>query len=188
MIIGVDCDGVICDFNTTFIALCKRVTGRDLYPAGYEPLTWNYPESLGYTADEVSAVWDVIKADQRFWLKLPVYPETKAALDYLRERRYHRDDVYFITNRMGSWPKWQTEVWLSMMGFSSATVLLSAMKGLCARALNLDVYIDDKWENCVDVVNSSACTRTFLMDRPWNRHTYESMAFTRVSSVVGIAD
>jgi uncharacterized HAD superfamily protein len=53
----------------------------------------------------------------------------------------------------------------------SVTVLISSEKGLCARALNLDYYIDDKWENCVDVGMESN-TKVYLLDRPWNQSEY----------------
>src|SRR5712691_9573992 len=113
MIIGVDCDGVLADFNTAFIALCKKVTGRNLFPEGYEQHTWNYPEALGYTSEEVSAVWASIKANPDFWAMLPVYPEAYDALRYLQNLRFRGDDIYFITNRMGNCPKHQTERWLA---------------------------------------------------------------------------
>jgi len=83
--------------------------------------------------------------------------------------RLNKDDVYFITSRPGIDAKIQTEDWLYNAGYPHATVLISSAKGLCAQALKLDVYIDDRWENCVDVATTSLKTKVFLLDRPWNR-------------------
>lgn len=186
MRIGVDVDGVLADFNTAFIALNKRVTGRDLYPEHYEPTTWDFPESLGYTKAEVSAVWDVIKRDPSFWATLPAYRTTVDDLDTLSLLEFRGSvDIYFITNRMGISAKNQTERFLTALSVFLPTVLLTAHKGLAAQTLDLTHYIDDKWENCLDVV-SVGKTRTFIMDRPWNQHSLAEDAshhLTRVSSV-----
>ena len=49
----------------------------------------------------------------------------------------------------------------------SPTVIISDCKDLCAEALGLDIFVDDKWENCVSVRERTHCdVRVF--DRPWN--------------------
>ncbi len=195
MNLGIDVDGVLGDFNKSMMEWCRKITGRDLFPPGYQPHTWNYPEALGYTNEEVSAMWSAIKRDELFWLSLDGYPETPAAIVYLVNRRAQGDDIYFITNRVGVRAKGQTEAWLSGRGFRQPTVLLSGEKGLCAKALKLDAYIDDKWENCVDVAyepvfnelkgqweTRRTATNVFLMDRPWNSGQFDP-AVCRVQAV-----
>lgn len=205
MRIGVDVDGVLADFNKSFIERIVQITKRDLFPSRpFEIRTWYYPEAYGYTDGELATVWSAIRTDPYFWTSLSAYPETRAALRYLDERISFGDDVYFITARAGLDVKRQTETWLSSrwpyQRMPQITVLISEHKDLCAKALNLDVYIDDRDYNVQRVARErnfvgddllardGGDTRVFLLDRPWNR--YYSNAFygiRRVSSVVGIA-
>ncbi len=185
MRIGVDIDGVLAQFNDAYIEKCIEVTGKDLFPPRpFDILTWNYPESFGYSKEEMSVVWGDIKASNWFWLKLKAYPETSNALDTLRIREWrHGDEVYFITARPGVRVKAQTEDWIRSHCFyeeyRTPTVLISSLKGLCAQALKLDAYIDDRKENVWDVVGTG--TRTFVMDRPWNQGNFTDIQ--RVSSI-----
>lgn len=168
MIIGCDIDGVLADFNTAFIQRVIDVTGRDLFPPRpFDIPTWNYPEHYGYTAAEVSAVWASIKLDISFWVSLPPYGDAIQALAMLDERQCAGDEIYFVTARPGLEAKRQTENWLSYYGFRRPTVLISSQKGLCAQALKLDKYLDDRWENVVDV--AAGFTQAWLLARPWNR-------------------
>lgn len=170
MRIGVDVDGVLADFNTPFIEYVVAVIGVDRFPARpFEPTTWDYPEQYGYSSDDVSRVWETIKGDTKFWRTLPKYETTLRDIEALRfQRDVCDDDVYFITARPGRLAKWQTERWLACHGFDSPTVLISGDKALCASALALDVYIDDKPENVVSVLTDCLRTSVYLMDRPWN--------------------
>lgn len=205
MRVGVDVDGVLADFNRAFITRVIQVTGRNLFPAGYEPTTWGYPTEVGYTLEEEAAVWETITEDRCFWSSLTPYPETRAAVEYLHHRAYtHRDDVYFITARPGLDAKKQTEAWLRaqfghVSGFlSNPTVLITKHKGLAARTLDLDVYIDDRYENAIDVgmvhtdpsipLRGRPSTVSFLLDRPWNAGLPNSPAFVRTFSVEGICE
>lgn len=177
MKIGIDVDGVLADFNTAFIARCIKVTGRDLFGPKFVPTTWNYPESVGYTREEVSAVWKDITEDRAFWYRIGWYMDVdQEALRRLCVDREH--DVYFITARPGLQAKLQTELWLAPQIKTFPTVLITSHKGLAARTLDLDFYIDDRYENVLDVASSvvinngpSAGPRvqTFLLDRPWNQ-------------------
>ena len=170
--IGVDIDGVLANFNESYIETVVAVTGRDLFPARpFDIVTWNYPESYGYTREEVAKVWECIKASETFWQNLGTYPTTVNDLNYLAEKQEEGHDVYFVTARPGVLAKFQTEMWF--LGIPQCeitpTVLISSEKGLCAKALSLDAYIDDRWENVIDVVSVSPSTRVFILDRPWNR-------------------
>lgn len=168
MRIGIDVDGIIADFNGAFIDRVIALTDRDLFPARpFDIPIWDYPQHYGYTGDEVSAVWQNIKQDRNFWANLDPYKWTS---DFLSRLDPETDDLYFITNRMGVSPKQQTERWLwRNQGPLSPTVLITAMKGWTARSLDLDVYIDDRDLNVIDVRTVAPKTRTFILDQPWNR-------------------
>lgn len=184
MILGIDCDGVLADFNSAFINRVVHVTGKDLFPPRpFDIPTWNYPEAYGYTKEEVSAVWEDIKADHYFWSSLPAYPGTLEALSSLEHRQYGGDEIYFVTARPGIDAKGQTERWLQCNGFYKPTVLISSAKGMCAQALKMDRYLDDRWENVVDVAKTPE-TYAYMMARPWNRgKDYHLHGITVVSTV-----
>jgi uncharacterized HAD superfamily protein len=176
MRIGFDIDGVLADFNSSFIELVKEVTGRNLFPDGYWPHTWDYPEALGYSKDETSAVWERIKAGGTFWNQLAPLPDMAVLQQWMilpfgesAQEPYH--EFYFITSRMGKNVKLQTEEWLDeQMQCSGHTVLISSEKGALCKALKLDYYIDDRAENILDVMQTSPSTFAYLLDQPWNQH------------------
>lgn len=189
--IGFDIDGVLADFNTAFIQRVIKVTGQDFFPPRpFDIPTWDYPQFYGYLPAQVDEVWQDITADESFWLKLPAYPEANEALRRLTQETLVGNDVYFITSRPGAVAKWQTEAWLSAHGFDETpTVLISSAKGLCARALKLDLYIDDRWENALDVaVTTGSGCRTCLVDRPWNQdhQDHEAHGIARVLSALSV--
>lgn len=195
MRIGLDCDGVLANFNQRYIQLIIESTGRDLFPPRpFDIPCWDYPEYYGYTHTEVKQVWKAIEADTRFWLELPPYPETPEILKRLAELKLEGHDIYFVTSRLGVLAKRQTEAWLrnetlAATGYYGThltpdTVLISSEKGLVAHALDLDLYIDDRFENAIDVHYTTANTLSFLLDRPWNAHRTAPLGVIRVYSVL----
>lgn len=190
MIIGCDIDGVLADFNTGFIERFVHVTGRDSFPPRpFDIPTWNYPEHYGYTAAEVTAVWENIKADTRFWANLPPYADAMAFLHALELRQLvQHDEIYFVTARPGIEAKRQTEHWLQCNGFYHPTVLISSAKGQCAEALKMDRYLDDRWENVVSVAGTPN-TYAYMLVRPWNRgRNHHHHGITEVTTVLSFLE
>lgn len=178
MRIGVDIDGVLADFNTGFVNRIIQVTGKDLLPT--RPFVfpcWNWPEHFGYTTEEISRVWDSVKKDRWFWGRLPEYPTTFGDLDMITDARSMGSEVYFVTNRMGVKAKTQTEEWLEAHGYELPTVITAEDKALVARALRLDIYFDDKWENALAVANVGT-VESYLIDRPWNTEQFMNHVVT----------
>lgn len=167
--IGVDLDGVLADWNSSFARALIRVTGRDLLPrlVDFEPPYWDWPSYYGYTKAEVAQTREVTGNELDFWAGLGAYPGAPETLRLLKLMAARYDHIYFITDRYGASAKRQTEGWLGQMGFSGATVLISPYKGDLAAALRLTHFIDDKIENCIDVVLETLA-QTLLIDRPWN--------------------
>lgn len=180
MIIGVDVDGVLADFNRDYIEKVIDLSGRDLFPARpFDIPCWSYPEHYGYTRREVSEVWTQIKLSANFWVNLQGYPSTEGFLEFL-DSLDGNNDIYFVTSRVGIRVKHQTETWLYEHGFNKPTVLISSEKGLCANALKMDYYIDDKNENVRDVVEVSGAD-CFMLAQPWNESQFGCV---RVDSIV----
>lgn len=169
MILGIDIDGVLADFNSSYIELVKEVTGRDLFPEGYnreQIKTWNYPEYHAYTKEEIDKVWEVIAESYDFWYDLNAYEDAEAFGMALQDLD---TATYFITSRIGKRVKEQSEDWLTKhLGIVNPTVLISSQKGECCHALKVNYYIDDKNENCQDVLTRSPKTLCAMLARPWN--------------------
>jgi uncharacterized HAD superfamily protein len=183
--IGLDIDGVLADFNTAYMKLLKEVSGRDIIPEGYFPSVWNYAtEQLKFTQEEDTKVWDVIKSTP-FWMSLPVLAsEEERGLVHKWDVDH---DLYFITTRMGVQVKAQTEAWL-MHHFElpCPTVLISAQKGPLAKGLDLDIFVDDRDKNIIEVGLASEKTQCYILDYPYNREALYDQSVKRVSSLMEV--
>lgn len=164
MRVGVDIDGILADFNTSYIALLNRVSGKEA-DIHYVPTQWSYERSLGFTKDDIQAAWEQIKSND-FWHSLDMMPGVEYGC--LCDLESH--DLYFVTTRPGEFSKTDTESWLNRhLGVECPTVLISNRKGHAAYALELDYFIDDKIENVWDVQDRAPNTKAYLLDRPWNQ-------------------
>lgn len=176
MKIGIDLDGVICDFYEPYEELCVAAdNGIDRFPqrgssVGFYPPVWNWPQHYGYSDAVVDRVWEKIKASNDFWLELKPLPEGQDLIDSGNLNNLLAEhDVYFITARPGARAKQQTEEWFGIhAGLDCPTVLLCNNKFHACRALHLDLYIDDRGENIVDCDKYAWETVSVLLNRPYN--------------------
>ena len=177
--VGIDVDGVLADFNTSYKKLIEKLTPLRLPDiSDYYPNTWYYERAAGISKDDENRVWDAIKSNHSFWHKLQPNLET---FDFLQGLDDLSADIYFITSRVGDSAKYQTEQWLRHNGFIAyPTVLISKEKGLCCKSLKLTHYIDDKNENCTAVSEQSPDTKVFMLACPWNS---EQVGIPRIRSV-----
>lgn len=166
MRLGLDLDGVLADFDSSYRQLIEEVTQRPLPVA--DPTVWDWPVTCGVTPEEEAEVWRRIHHSREFWAALGDAPnftaDTCRALADIS--RFH--DVYFITARPSRYAKHQTEQWLIRHGLPPCA-LMTEHKGLAAKVLNLHVYVDDRPENVLATVCESPTTRTYLQRRSWNR-------------------
>lgn len=169
---GIDLDNCLADFTTHHIQVIKELTGKQLPPrSNTYPAVWAYHKPT-LTPAEDSKVWEFIKTSN-FWLDIPPMPKGELALELLSAKRFAGDAIYFITSRPGLKAKLLSEYWLYNHGFGGATVLIvdsDSAKGLLARALKLDVFIDDKPGNVEAVARQAdpSC-KIYLVDAPYNR-------------------
>lgn len=203
MIIGVDIDGVLANFNEAYRTRLTNITGRDLIPADVvtgttpenTPPCWSFDRHYGYTVDEIGKTWDSIKNDGLFWQSLRPLPGAGAFIQWLFLNVDHgKNEVYYITSRPGLTAKEQTETWLRNMAFTddNLTVMIARdSKGLFAKGLGLDVMIDDKGENCIDVKTASPGTKVYMPATEYNRYMlydYPHVDITTVRSLNTIVE
>jgi hypothetical protein len=158
MKIGIDVDGVLSD---TLVAIHRKFPGWDTSKGWYG----------GFTKEQFDAVWNDAKNTENFWLCIPVVQGLSRRL-MIDLNEVH--DLYFITDRFdtkGSSAARQTKDWLDfevLRGRTPAGVIVAKNKGPVAAALGLDMFIDDKPDNCVDVINAVPSCRVYLCSLPHN--------------------
>ena len=112
------------------------------------------PRFRALTRHQQHEIWEAVRRTSNFWESLPeVEPGAVARLAALaRERQW---EVIFITQRPSSGgenTQIQTQRWLVAHGFDLPSVfVIKGSRGKVASALSLDVVVDDRPENCLDV-------------------------------------
>src|ERR1043166_583824 len=163
--VGLDVDGVLGAFSPKFIEIANNLFGLNLRPE--DQTGWAH-QSLGLTNKQADKVWDVINKTPNWWMEdLPVLRRTDKL--HIAARQHQ---LYFITKRnptnVGLPIEEQTAHWIRRHFYiPNPTVIVTEQKGLVANALELDFFIDDKYENCLDVQNNSPRTQVYLHDAPY---------------------
>ena len=125
-----------------------------------EPPLDNTPPllKLTMTARQQRKLWRQVEAIENFWETLKeIEPGTVARLAEMATAR--RWEVIFLTKRpetAGRTAQLQTQRWLSAQGFAMPSVfVVQGSRGRIAAALDLAIVVDDRLENCLDVVVDS---------------------------------
>ena len=174
--IGIDLDGVLADFSNGFSNLIRKYYGiaeNPIVKSGSEMIThWDwYHWYPNFTKDKSSFLWNLIgREESNFWYNLPTTDEAKDLnLQDLSRKNY----LFFITNRPENkvvsgddFISVQSEssnwIYRHIRLYSSPNVIVAADKGPIIKALDLDYYIDDKYENCKDAYNYSPKTKVYM--------------------------
>jgi len=172
--IAFDLDGVLADLHKAFVA--KAI---ELFPeldasalsssdAGASPPT-GVPGSEPPEADEGSlkrplsqrkrdAIWAHLATVTDFWETLAEIESgaIKRLATIAQERKW---EVIFLTSRPyspGKTVQRQSQVWLDKLGFPMPSLyVVQSSRGKIAEALHIDVVVDDRPENCLDVALES---------------------------------
>lgn len=181
--VGFDVDGVIANFNKTFRETALQVEG----PAHAHGRPHGSPRALN--ADAVKRVWEHIGRTPQWWLQLEPY-EPGVIQRLYRMSRERRWEVYFLTTRpssAGETTQFQTQWWLECNGFPMPSVMtVPGSRGDAANALKLDITIDDRLTNCVDIIAASRSKAVLLLRR--NDQALRDQALARGIGVVGTLD
>ncbi len=163
MTLGLDIDGVLANFNQSYIALASKRLNRPI--ATHEPEEWNYLLNRGVLLEEETKLWEWIEDNPQWWEELSGYEENISAAFCIPQEV----DVYYISSRPTPALR-HTKNWLKRMNLGEAAVILTYEKGPVARALKLDYFIDDRPENCLEVKGCHSSCHVTMLSRPWNQH------------------
>jgi FMN phosphatase YigB (HAD superfamily) len=123
------------------------------------------PPDLDLTSRQWARLWSHVRRIDDFWLSLPEIDEGIVA-HIAKLAAARRWDVLFITTRpgvRGQTTQIQTQRWLQAHGFALPSVfVVHRSRGAIAQALELDVVVDDRLENCVDVALESKATPVLI--------------------------
>ena len=183
MKLGFDLDGTVADLQG---ALAREA--RRLFP-GVDP--GDLPQSIAPAADAEAAqqaaapgfsmsslssrqqkeLWDAACAKVNFWETLDeIEPGALARLSRLAHAR--RWEVIFLTSRpetKGDTAQVQSHRWLAAKGFDLPSIfVVHGSRGKIAASLQLDVLVDDRPENCLDIAIDSTA-RAILVWRGGKR-------------------
>jgi hypothetical protein len=182
--IAFDMDGVLADMDGALLRHAEALFGRDavrtLAPTAVTTLAVNptartrdsepnrppaadpgddAPAStLRLSERQHRRLWQHVATVENFWESLQeIEPGAVARLGSLAvERRW---ETIFLTKRpatAGATAQMQTQRWLEAKGFHRPSVfVVQGSRGRIAAALALDVVVDDRPENCLDVIVDS---------------------------------
>jgi phosphoglycolate phosphatase-like HAD superfamily hydrolase len=179
--IAFDLDGVLADMESELVRQSERLFGEPMTrrlqqraaetgdtppadaapaPAESDPIPGAAPPiaQLNMTSRQERRLWRHVESIENFWEGLselePGVIRRLAAL--ASERRW---EIIFLTKRpetAGATAQVQTQRWLESKGFTLPSVfVVQRSRGRIAAALGLDIVVDDRPENCLDVVVDS---------------------------------
>lgn len=169
--IGFDLDGVLADMDGALLAHATTLFGdatAEKVPAekGLEegaaadepPVDAPAPTALTVSPRQHGKLWRHVQSIDNFWETLvEIEPGAIARLAAIADER--RWQVIFLTKRpesAGYTAQRQTQRWLESRGFALPSVyVVQGSRGRIAAALDLDIVVDDRAENCLDVVVDS---------------------------------
>ncbi|HKW00984.1 MAG TPA: hypothetical protein VJN96_14250 [Vicinamibacterales bacterium] len=172
MRIAFDLDGVLADLHQPFVQAAIRlfpeldassIGSADVGASPPDEEVAREPEPQQTTRVALSnrqadAVWKYLGAIENFWEGLAeIESGAIAKLAKLADDRGW--EVIFITSRprsAGRTVQRQSQRWIQHLGFPMPSLfVVHGSRGRVAEALRLDVVVDDRPENCLDVVLES---------------------------------
>jgi hypothetical protein len=131
----------------------QRQAAAETAPDNVRPLA-----KLNLTARQQKKLWRHVESIENFWQTVQeIEPRVIERIGALaRDRRW---EIIFLTKRpetVGSTAQVQSQRWLESRGFPLPSVyVVQGSRGRIAAALGLDIVVDDRPENCLDVVVDS---------------------------------
>jgi hypothetical protein len=170
MRLGFDLDGTVADLQGALAREARRlfpgvdpgILPRSIAPGG-DAAADDGGAVPGFSMSALSArqqreLWDAAQDRVNFWESLDeIEPGSLARLSRLA--RALRWEVIFLTSRpesRGDTAQVQSHRWLTARGFELPSVfVVHGSRGKIAASLKLDVVVDDRPENCLDIAIDS---------------------------------
>jgi hypothetical protein len=159
--IGCDLDGTLADLDSALEREAATVLGPQVErPSGLR------------ARRQRRAVWDHIAAKPDFWTTL-AEAEPGAVVRLASAAAAGEWEIIFLTQRpatAGETTQRQSQRWLEAHGFDRPSVfVVSGSRGKIAAALDLQVVLDDRARNCVDVISDSEAASVLVWRQPPDR-------------------
>lgn len=169
MIVGLDIDGVVADFISPFLRCLEKRVGQG--PIDLESITDLTFASHPFLSEQtVVECIQSVSNDPEFWgalSPLPSFSQWKLLDDLSRENQ-----LIFITHRYEpqSYSIHQVTCdWLRRHGVSRPVVYFTqTFKSELIGKLNIEVFVDDRHENCRDVAEKTPAA-VFMPHRSYNQ-------------------
>lgn len=169
MLVGLDIDGVLADFISPFLQFVEKKIGNG--PISVETITdLSFKKHPHLSEKIIEECMVEISYDPHFWGRLsPLLSSNEwQALDALSRKgrlvflthRYERDtyDINEVTCE-----------WLRQHGISNPVVhFTQEYKSSLVKGLGVDLFMDDRHENCEDVAEKTEAT-VLMPHRPYNQ-------------------
>jgi hypothetical protein len=156
--IACDLDGTLADIDSALDREAERAFGvrTDEQPRARSPR-------------RLRELWSRVAATENFWTTLDEI-EPGAVAQLAAASKAHDWEVIFLTQRpatAGETAQRQSQRWLEAHGFERPSVfVVPGSRGRIAAALDLHVVIDDRPENCLDVVTDSTAASLLIWRHP----------------------
>jgi uncharacterized HAD superfamily protein len=186
-VVGIDLDGVLCDFNTRMVSFVNAVAGTIHRPS--DVTRYDYTECLGVTEEQViQAFEEYVDGVPNFWKHIAA----TSSKNILSAAQISREtNLYAITKRRETCNDarsvWETTIgqsryWLEAYNIHVAGVVrvdYSKDKLNAIKILQCEYFLDDHPDTFVSCYNEGI--NIYLMDAPYNRHV--DAGNRRISSV-----
>ena len=179
--LGIDVDGVVADFRSAFRALAERELGLPASDVETE-----------LSKSDVDRLWRVVAETTNWWLDVPAYEPDQIKRLYAQARTA-RWEMFFMTSRppsAGDSVQLQTQVWLERHGYFLPSVLTtpSGARGEVARSLRLDLALDDRMVNCLEIISASNSKALMLLRSPAEPRAREAAEARGIGVVSSLAE
>ena len=206
--VACDLDGTVADMDVALQREARRLFGPDValhaFPGdrmesaedveGHmtsDPAARTNGGPRALTAREVRRLWEHVATLDDFWTSLGEV-EPGAVAQLATAARTLRWEVIFLTQRpsssAGETTQVQSQRWLQTHGFDMPSVMvMRGSRGKVAEAFMLDALIDDRTENCLDVLSDSKA-KPILVWRPGLTRIPPAIAGLPIEAVSSMAD
>jgi len=210
--IGFDLDGVLADMESELVRQAEILFGESMTRrlekrgAAAPPVAEAAPPApgsadappdftpplarLNMTSRQQRRLWHHVESIENFWEGLhELEPGVIQRLATLANDR--RWEIIFLTKRpetVGATAQVQSQRWLASKGFTLPSVfVVQGSRGRIAASLGLDIVVDDRPENCLDVVVDSKA-RAILVWRAGEQQLPAAAQRLGIGVVTSVAD